>query len=253
MKGPRRYKVKEAARLTGVSVRTLHYYDEIGLLVPSDRTQSGYRLYDENDLLRLQQILIGRSLGLALEQIRLSLDDPSFDHEESLRRQKVLLNERLGETHKMISAIEAALASLDEVGTNLDHATLFGGFDPRTYEEEAMQRWGDTDAYRESTRRTKTYSDTDWTAMKSELDLIWTDGAKAMQEGSSPESRMALEVVERHRRHVCRWFYDLDQAMHTSLAEMWVADARFRANIDKHRDGLTDWLAKSVRAAADAG
>lgn len=82
------YKAKDVALIAGVSVRTLHDYDEIGLLVPSGRTGAGYRLYDENDLMRLQQILIGRSLGLALEEIRLSLDDDNFDYAQSLRRQR---------------------------------------------------------------------------------------------------------------------------------------------------------------------
>ena len=80
----RTYQVKEAAELSGVSVRTLHHYDEIGLLVPARRSAAGYRLYDDDDLLRLQQILIGRELGLPLEAIRRSLDDPSFDRRGAL-------------------------------------------------------------------------------------------------------------------------------------------------------------------------
>src|SRR5690606_23922627 len=103
----------EVARLAGVSVRTLHHYDEIGLLVPSRRSDAGYRLYDEADLLRLQQILIGRELGLPLEQIRRSLDDPGFDLRDALKAQRAGLLSHVHETTRMLSAIDAALAHLD--------------------------------------------------------------------------------------------------------------------------------------------
>ncbi len=109
----RTYQVKDAARLAGVSIRTLHHYDSIGLLVPSARTGAGYRLYTDDDLLRLQQILIGRALGLSLEEIRRSLDDPKFDRKTALLDQKKRLRERARETEAMIRAIDVALAALD--------------------------------------------------------------------------------------------------------------------------------------------
>ena len=252
MTGLKMYTVKDVARIAGVSVRTLHYYDEIGLLAPSDRTPAGYRLYNENDLLRLQQIRIGRSLGLALEEIRLSLDDASFDYAHALRDQRALLIGRLGQTHKMIAAIDATLTNLGDPGHEIDVTAIFDGFDPAEYEEEVQQRWGETDAYKESARRTKTYTDADWTLLKSELDQIWIEAAEAMRQGTPPDAYTALELVERHRKHVCRWFYDLTPEGHLGLAAMWEADDRFRKNIDKHGAGLTDWLVKAVRIAGEA-
>src|SRR5579862_7831259 len=97
----RTYLVKDVAELTGVSVRALHHYDEIGLLVPRARTDSGYRLYDDEELLRLQQILVGRELGLTLEEIRQSLDDPRFDRQAALREQRRALEARAGRTAAM--------------------------------------------------------------------------------------------------------------------------------------------------------
>lgn len=243
------YKVKQVSKMTGVSIRTLHYYDEIALLVPSERSRAGYRLYSDDDLLRLQQILIGRSLGLALEEIRRSLDDASFDYAHSLQRQKSLLIERLGQTHKMIAAIDNTLDHLGAPRSKSDLAAMFDGFDPRDYEQEVAARWGKTDAYRETARRSKAYTDADWALMKSELSQIWKDAALAMQQGETPESEKAFEIVERHREHVCRWFYDLSPQAHSSLADMWEADNRFRANIDKFGEGLTPWVASAVRAA----
>ena len=246
------YKVKDVAQISNVSVRTLHYYDEIDLLKPSDRTQAGYRLYDENDLLRLQQILIGRSLGLALEEIRQSLDNPAFDYAETLKRQRALLIERLSETHTMIAAIDTTLTGLGEGAAKIDFKAIFDGFDAPAYEDEVQARWGKTDAYAESARRTKAYSDTEWSLIKTELDSIWSDAANAMRQGVAADSYVALEIVERHRKHICRWFYDLSPDMHLGLAQMWQADDRFRGNIDKFGEGLTEWLAAAIGAAAEA-
>src|SRR5688500_4587106 len=98
MAGQRSYRVKEVAQIAGISVRTLHHYDEIGLLVPRGRTGAGYRLYDADDLLRLQQIMIGRELGLSLEEVRRSLDDPSFDRKRALVAQREQLQQRARQT-----------------------------------------------------------------------------------------------------------------------------------------------------------
>ena len=258
MAKPKAYKVKDVALMTGVSVRTLHYYDEIGLLTPCDRTGAGYRLYAENNLLRLQQILIGRSIGLSLEDIRRSLDDPAFDYARSLRRQRDALVEKLTQTHKMIAAIDATLSALetqDNAGravlkSGVDFKAIFDGFDADDYADEAKQRWGESDAYAQSAKRTQTYSEADWRAIKEELDAIWTDAAAAMRARKEPDSADALAIVERHRRHICRWFYDLTPAAHAQLADMWEADERFRKTIDKYSQGLTAWLVPAMRAAA---
>ena len=158
----RTYQVKDVARLTGVSVRTLHHYDAIGLLVPSGRTAAGYRLYTDADLLRLQQILIGRELGLPLEEIRQSLDDPRFDRKAALLDQRQRLHERARQADAMIRAIDTALAALDGSVTTgeMTMADLFDGFDPSRYEAEARERWGGTRAFDEVAERTKRYTPT---------------------------------------------------------------------------------------------
>jgi DNA-binding transcriptional MerR regulator len=132
----RTYLVSEVAEIAGVSVRTLHHYDDVGLLVPRGRTEAGYRLYDDDDLLRLQQILLGRELGLSLEEIRHSLDDPSFDRRRALLAQRVELQARARETDAMLRAIDAALEHLDREGAALpegnimDFRKIFDGFEP---------------------------------------------------------------------------------------------------------------------------
>ncbi|MEO1247273.1 MAG: MerR family transcriptional regulator [Pseudomonadota bacterium] len=245
------YHVKDVARMTGVSIRTLHYYDEIRLLSPARRTAAGYRLYDDDDLLRLQQVLIGRSLGLPLEEIRRSLDDPDFDYARSLRKQRALLLERLNETNDMIAAIDLTLNGLDGPRRNIDFAAIFDGFHPEEYADETRERWGGTEAYTQSARRTKDYTEAQWREIKAELNGIWSDAAAVMQAATPPDSGPAIALAERHRQHVCRWFYDLSPEAHAQLAAMWESDERFRDNIDKHGEGLTAWLAVAVRAAAD--
>ena len=240
--------VKDVSELTGVSVRTLHYYDEIGLL-KADRSQAGYRLYTESDLLRLQQILIGRSLGLALEDIRSSLDDPAFDHVKALKEQRTRLAERIAETHRMIASIDATLNHLKE-DKPMTAKNMFDGFEPEKYEAEVKERWGETDAYKESARRTRKYGEKDWAAIKAETNAIFTDAAEAMKAGTKPESAAAKSLAERHRQHIERWFYPCSAAMHVNLADMWESDDRFKANMDKFGDGLTAWLATAVRAKA---
>ena len=247
----RTYQVSEVARITGISVRALHHYDAIGLLVPKQRTDAGYRVYDQDDLLRLQQVLIGREQGLALEAIRRSLDDPRFDRTQALQAQKRQLQARARQTDAMIRAVDAALAMLEGgQGGTMDMQKLFDGFDPTAYEAESKERWGDTDPYRESAKRTKRYGADDWRQIKEEQDAIYADAAQALQAGRTPDSAEAMDVAERHRRSIERWFYPCSTEMHTNLAEMWVADGRFAENIDKHGEGLTPFLAEAVRANA---
>lgn len=241
--------VKDVSELTGVSVRTLHYYDEIGLLAP-DRSGAGYRLYTDGDLIRLQQILIGRSLGLALEDIRRSLDDPKFDAPAALRRQRDLLLTRVTDTHRMIASIDATLKHLNEKDETMTSKDMFEGFEPEKHEVEVKQRWGDTDAYKENARRTRKYGEKDWAVIKAESNAIFADAGAAMKAGKKSDSAEGKALAERHRQHVDRWFYPLSREMHVNLADMWEADERFKNNIDKNGDGLTAWLANAVRAAA---
>lgn len=248
--------MSEVSRASGVSVRALHHYDEIGLLRPSARSASDYRLYSDDDLLRLQQILIGRELGLSLEDIKRSLDDPTFDRRASLRKQRIELAARVERTAAMLRAVDDALALLTEEGearmstSKEEMKALFNGFDPARYERDAESRWGQTDAWRASAQRTSSYKKEDWQRYKAEYDAIMTDAATLAHSGLAPESVEAMDVAERHRRSIDEWFYPCAKEMHASLADMYEADERFAANIDAYEAGLTSWLAAAIRANA---
>lgn len=251
----RLHQVKELARLSGVSVRALHHYDEIGLLVPSARSDKGYRLYDDQDLLRLQQILIGRELGLSLEQIRRVLDEPGFDRRRALLEQREELRKRAQRTEAMLRAVDAALSLLEraassETGEHMELKQIFDGFDPSQHEAEAERRWGGSDAFVESKRRTQRYTRDDWQRLSAEQGAIYDAALAALRAGESPASEEAMAIAERHRQSIDRWFYPCSYAMHRGLADMYEQDPRFGENIDKHGAGLTPFLAAAIRANA---
>lgn len=255
MKERHTYRIKEAARIAGVSVRTMHYYDEIGLLVPRRRTVAGYRLYDADDLLRLQQILIGRELGLSLEQIHQSLDDPCFDRRRALQAQREQLQKRAQETGAMIRAIDAAIALLDNENSRdtMGMKQIFEGFDPAKYEQEVRQRWGTTDAYKESTKRASGYGANEWSRINSEQAAIYGSAVTAMNAGKRPDDSEVMDIAERHRLLIDRWFYPCGLAMHGRLADLLEGDGRYAENIDKYGQGLTTFLVAAMRANAGRG
>src|SRR6185312_8429907 len=150
--------VGEVAELAGVTVRTLHHYDELGLLSPSGRSEAGYRLYSYDDLARLREVLIWRTLGFPLTEIAALLDDPGHDRLAALERQRELIETEIDRLGALAAAVDAAIAAHAN-GTRMEETTMFTGFDPSEYEEEARERWGHTEAYQESMRRAGQYGE----------------------------------------------------------------------------------------------
>jgi DNA-binding transcriptional MerR regulator len=194
-------KVSEVAALAGVTVRTLHHYDEIGLVRPSARSQAGYRLYAPSDIERLQQVLFFRELGFGLDEVQRILSDPDFDVGSALRLQRRLLEERAIRIKALIGAVDAAIDSIEKGTTMTPEETLqvFGDFTPEAVEEEVKQRWGETAEYQESKRRTKSYRKEDWEAIRAEAAGIYSDLARLMAAGVAPTSDPAAQAAERHR------------------------------------------------------
>ncbi|MBE0476117.1 MAG: MerR family transcriptional regulator [Coriobacteriia bacterium] len=250
--GQRTYTVGELARLAKVSVRTLHHYDAVGLLCPSGRTEAGYRLYGSADLRRLQQALFFKELGFALEEIRGIMTDPGFDRREALLVQRELLAEKAERAEAMLAAIDGALAAMEGATPMSDEEMfeVFGESDPEQYEAEAEERWGDTEAYKESARRTKHYTRADWERIKDEGEAQMVRMLELFDAGVSPEDPRAMDVADEARLHVDRWFYPCSREMHACLGEMYVEDARFTAHYDEHREGLARWFRDAIEANA---
>ncbi|MGW4564846.1 MerR family transcriptional regulator [Streptomyces sp. NPDC004561] len=247
------YSVGQVAGFAGVTVRTLHHYDEIGLLVPSERTYAGHRRYSDADLDRLQQILFYRELGLPLEEVAALLDDPDADPHAHLRRQHELLTARIEKLQKMAAAVEHAMEART-MGINLtpqERFEVFGENDPEQYAEETQARWGGTEAYAESQRRAARYTKDDWKRIQAESDA-WTERYKALlAAGEPPTAEAAMDLAEEHRRHMGRWFYECPYEMHRCLGEMYLSDERFKAYYDGLRPGFAEHLRAAILANAD--
>ncbi|TVL92156.1 MerR family transcriptional regulator [Streptomyces sp. SAJ15] len=244
------YSVGQVAGYAGVTVRTLHHYDEIGLLRPSGRSRAGHRRYDDADLDRLQRILFYRELGFPLDEVAALLDDPDADPREHLRRQHELLTARIARLQEMAAAVEHAMEAR-AMGINLtpeEKFEVFGDHDPDQYAEEVEQRWGDTDAYRESQRRAAAYTKEDWLRIKREGEELVERLAALMASGAAPDSPAATDLAEEHRSQITRYHYECSYEMHGCLAEMYVADERFTAFYDATAPGLAAFLREAILA-----
>ncbi|KMS79776.1 MerR family transcriptional regulator [Streptomyces leeuwenhoekii] len=246
------YSVGQVAGFAGVTVRTLHHYDEIGLLVPGERSHAGHRRYSDADLDRLQRILFYRELGFPLDEVAVLLDDPDADPRAHLRRQHELLTARIEKLRKMAAAVEHAMEAR-RMGIDLtpeEKFEVFGDHDPEQYEEEVRRRWGDTEAYRQSRERTASYTKEDWKRVTAELDALHRRMAALMDEGLPADSEAAMDTAEEHRRLITGAYYDCGYEMHTCLGEMYVGDPRFTATYDAVRPGLAAWLRDAIVANA---
>ena len=232
--------IKEFAEFTGVSVRTLHYYDEIGLLQPAhvDRA-TGYRFYDEDSLLRMQEILFYRELDFPLKSIEKILSSPYYDKTKALGEQKQLLKLKKQRLERLISAIDQAMKG-ETVMKAFDNTEL------ETYKTEARQRWGNTDAYREHAQKTKGYGKEKWNNLAADMDLIFGEFALCMKNGAAPESQEAQELVAKLQNHITDNYYTCTKPILSGLGQMYVADERFRNNIDRHVDGTAAFVSQAI-------
>jgi MerR family transcriptional regulator, thiopeptide resistance regulator len=246
------YTVSELARLSGVTVRTLHHYDAIGLLVPSGRSSAGYRVYRRADAERLGHVLAYRACGVPLADIGALIDAPGVDRATHLRRQLDLLDARADDINRQRQALTRAWEAAT-MGINLDPDEIlevFGENDPTQHAAEAEERWGTTDAYRESHRRTSTYTKEDWQRLGGESEAIEEELASCLREGLNADSERARAAAERHRAHIDTWFYPCSYDMQVGLADMYVADERFARHYDEREPGLAAYVRDAIYANA---
>ena len=241
--------VGQLAELSGVTVRTLHHYDAVGVLAPKARSSAGYRLYEHEDCERLQEILFYRELGFELGEIRSLLGDPAYDRSGALHQQRDLLVTRTKHLQAMIEAIDTALDAHEEglAMTKEEMFDVFGDFDPEQYEAEVEQRWAGAPVD-ESRRRTRRYGKDQWSEALEEGESIATAFAKQLEAGATPGGASAMDLAEEHRQHIDRWFYECSHAMQAGLGELYVSDPRFMEYYEKYAPGLANF----VKAAIDA-
>ena len=236
--------VKEFAELTGVSVRTLHYYDEINLLKPAEIDENnGYRFYDRTALERMQEILFYRELDFPLKSICEILSSPDYDKQKALSEQKKLLILKKERLERIISAIDNAEESeaIMKALNNNDYEAA-----RKQYESEAKERWGKTEAYKEHTEKTKDYSKDKWQSVTDGLDSIFGEFAECVKDGNAPDSEAAKALTEKLQKHITDNFYTCTNEILSGLGQMYVCDERFTRNIDKHGVGTAEFVNKAI-------
>lgn len=236
--------ISEISKLTGVSVRALHYYDEIGLLIPSEISEAGYRYYDNNALERLQQIMFFKELDFSLKEIIKILSHPNFDKSEALIKQKKVLTLKKERLEKLIALVDenmkgVKIMSFEEFDMSEIENTK------KQYAEEAKARWGKTDAYKQSEKRTKNYTKDDWKKISDKSDNIMTSFASFV--GSDPASQKVQTLVSVWKAFITESYYDCTNEILAGLGEMYLADDRFKNNIDKFGEGTAKLMSEAIK------
>ena len=231
--------IKEFAEQIGVSVRTLHYYDEIGLLKPSEvDAQNGYRFYDERSLERMQEILFYRELDFSLKTIAEILSSPDYDKQQALSRQRKLLLAKKERLEQLIDALDSMEKGEGFMQPNNEYEDM-----KNKYAEEVKQRWGNTDAYKESQQR-----NTDFSQAAALLDAVFEEFAELNRSGISPDDEAAKVQVEKLQRCITDNFYTCTNEILAGLGQMYVADERFKNNIDKHGEGTAEYVSQCIKS-----
>ena len=245
------YTVKQLAKLAGISVRTLHYYDEIGLLRPSQLGDNGYRYYNDQAVLRLQQILFYREIDLELIQIKAILDRPDFDILTALHSHRAALEDKIGHLNHLIATVDRTIKHLGgEI--EMSKKQLFKGFSPKKqehYERIARLQYG-PDIVNESAKLWKSYSEKQKNAIFVEGDHLYSDLVDALNAQMAPSSAEVQAILVRWHEHL-RYFYEPKIEILRGLGDLYHDDPEFAANFQKFHPDLPKFLQEAIALYVD--
>ena len=244
------YKIGEVSRQAKVSVKTLHHYDAIGLLSPTGRTESGYRLYSMNDLVKLQQILFYRELEFSLEEIQRLMSAKDFDDLQALKKQRAMLEAKQEKLADVLDLIDRTITTREEnsVMSLKEMFEVFPDIDEEMLAEEE-RRWGHTDAHKESMRRAKNYTKADWQAIKEESERLYAEMGDLFTADVPPDDPQAIAGAENLRLAIDKWHYPCSKEFHVVLTEMTCSDERYVERIDENCPGLARYIHAAAKAA----
>ncbi|MDQ1074636.1 MULTISPECIES: MerR family transcriptional regulator [Microbacterium] len=245
--------VGETAVQLGLTVRTLHHWDEIGLASPAARSAAGYRLYTDDDLERLRRIVVYRELGLDLDAIRAVLDEPGGDVAEQLRVQRAQLARRIAQLQHLDEDLERMIAAQERgilLSEEEQRATFGPGWDTR-WPAEAREAYGGSPQWQQYAERAASRSADDWKAVTQTVAAFDEELGAAIDAGARPGDAKADALVERHRE-VFSQYFPITRQMQVHLGRMYAADPRFAAHYDAVRPGLAVWLRDAIEASARA-
>ena len=235
------FTVNEVSKIAGISIRTLQYYDKIGLLPPSGFTDSGYRLYDEISLEKLQTILLFRELEFPLNEIKKIIENPNFDRKKAFSEQIKLLKIRREQIDALISLAEKLIKKEEKI---LD----FSAFDKsklKEYEAEAKEKWGKTSAFKEFESKNEVRSDDENSFIAGGMMKIFEEFGKIS--GNSPKSEEAQKLVEKLQNFITENYYKCTDEILFGLGQMYVFDERFTKNIDNAGGtGTAEFVSKAI-------
>lgn len=237
------YSISEMAKMSGISVRTLHYYDEIGLLLPSQISETGYRFYDTEALERLQQILFYKELNFSLKQIADIMKAPEYKKEEALIGQRALLCLQRKRLDGLIALLDDNLKGENTMSfKEFDRTEI--KLEKEKYEKEVKEKWGDTLAYKQSVEKTKSYTKEDEEKNKKIADEIMGKFARLTAE--KPDSLEVKELVREWQLYISTTYYDCTDEILAGLGQMYVMDERFRKNINKLGEGTAEFMSVAI-------
>ncbi|MBR4434590.1 MAG: MerR family transcriptional regulator [Clostridia bacterium] len=236
--------VKQISKATGISVRALHHYDAIGLLPPTAVTEAGYRLYDDAALKRLGTIMLFRELEMPLGEIKTLLDSPEFNEKAALRDQHELLKLKARRLDRLIALTDKLIK-----GDGIMDFSAFDNSETKEYAAEARRRWGDTDAYREFELTESARDPAERASAADGLMRIFTEFGELKRRGESESGEGARAAVLRLQAYISKNYYSCTDTMLGSLGEMYVSDARFKANIDSvGGEGTAEYVNEAILA-----
>lgn len=236
-------KINEVAKLTGITVRTLHYYDEIGLLKPSVVTEVGYRIYEKEDLEVLQQILFFRELDFSLKDIKDIMTNLNYDKNEALKRHKEMLLEKKKHLENLIDLVEKTMKGEKNMSFKEFDTTEIEE-SKKKFAEEVKQRWGNTEAYKESEEKTSAYDKAKWQALNDEGTEILKEFAENRQ--LPPDSEKVQKLVKKWQNYITKNFYKCTDEILAGLGIMYSQDKRFTENIDRNGTGTVEFMSKAI-------
>lgn len=236
-------KINEVAKLTGITVRTLHYYDEIGLLTPSEITEAGYRIYNDEAMEKLQQILFFRELDFSLSDIKEIIKNPHYNRVEALTKHKELLLQKRNRLNSIIKLLDNTIKGEESISfKEFDMSEIEAN--KKKYATEIKERWGKTTAYEEYEKKASSYNEAQWKMLNGEGQEILK--AFAESRNSLPHSQQVQKLVERWQEYITKNFYKCTKEILSCLGLMYINDERFLKNIDKNGKGTAEFIARAI-------
>jgi DNA-binding transcriptional MerR regulator len=245
------YKIKQFSTMVGVSIRMLRHYDKIGLLIPEYINQeNGYRYYGDKNLALMQQVLFFKELDFSLKEIKEILNDASFNQKDALSMQKNLLQLKKQRLSAMVNFIDELLNNkqkgAQEMSNKLKQAINTDAFQKQklAYAQEAKQKWGHTDRYKQSQRKAAQYSKQEIAEINAKQEQIYQDLAGLMPLGTT--DKKVQQKVHEARMFINDHWYECSKQQFAGLGQMYINDPRFKTNIDKHGEGFAVFLNQAI-------